>query len=257
MLRVARDEDEATKVRVEAYTWLADRGGNGRAKTMTAHPPKSVVSSGDPGKGPGQRSENAGPDRGDSTQTPRVAGESSRVRRRVALLAGLERRPHPRGRLEISLRLQPGRLDRHARPRPSPPFTRAILLLQTVAHAQILGRHPGRHRMSIPGIPGTHDPWRNASLRMVAQVGMGGTGLEPVTPSLSIRSSVRAGSRGCAQGALLSESPCATERLRAIMPTSSLGGICLAAPGGAASAVTARMRLDAVGIKFSLRQDSL
>jgi Family of unknown function (DUF5681) len=27
MLRVARDEDEATKVRVEAYTWLADRGG--------------------------------------------------------------------------------------------------------------------------------------------------------------------------------------------------------------------------------------
>jgi hypothetical protein len=26
MLRVARDEDEATKVRVEAYTWLADRG---------------------------------------------------------------------------------------------------------------------------------------------------------------------------------------------------------------------------------------
>jgi Family of unknown function (DUF5681) len=40
MLRVARDEDEATKVRVEAYTWLADRGGNGRAKTMTAHPPE-------------------------------------------------------------------------------------------------------------------------------------------------------------------------------------------------------------------------
>jgi hypothetical protein len=26
MLRVARDEDEGTKVRVEAYTWLADRG---------------------------------------------------------------------------------------------------------------------------------------------------------------------------------------------------------------------------------------
>jgi hypothetical protein len=42
---------------------------------------------------------------------------------------------------------------------------------------------------------------------------MGGTGLEPVTPSLSIRGSVRAGSLRFAQTALLSGHSAATERL--------------------------------------------
>jgi hypothetical protein len=42
---------------------------------------------------------------------------------------------------------------------------------------------------------------------------MGGTGLEPVTPSLSIRSSVRDGSPRFANRALLSQEQVASERL--------------------------------------------
>jgi hypothetical protein len=49
------------------------------------------------------------------------------------------------------------------------------------------GDSTGDNQVSIPGIPDTPDPWRNAGLRMVTKAEMGGTGLEPVTSSLSNR----------------------------------------------------------------------
>ena len=47
------------------------------------------------------------------------------------------------------------------------------------------GVHPGVHRTRFPGIPDTYDPRNHAGLGMATRVVMGGTGLEPVTPSLS------------------------------------------------------------------------
>jgi len=47
------------------------------------------------------------------------------------------------------------------------------------------GTHRGVHRTRVPGIPGTPDPPNHAGFRAAPWVQMGGTGLEPVTPSLS------------------------------------------------------------------------
>ena len=43
------------------------------------------------------------------------------------------------------------------------------------------------YRVVKTGTPDTSDPWRNAGCRIPPQCQMGGTGLEPVTPSLSRR----------------------------------------------------------------------
>ena len=55
--------------------------------------------------------------------------------------------------------------------------------------------HRCTHGTSFPGTPGTHDPSIHAGRRLNAGVSMGATGLEPVTPSLSIRPGVRTRSR--------------------------------------------------------------
>jgi hypothetical protein len=47
------------------------------------------------------------------------------------------------------------------------------------------GQHRGQHRACIPGTRDTYDPRNHATSGMAARVKMGGTGLEPVTPSLS------------------------------------------------------------------------
>jgi hypothetical protein len=90
---------------------------------------------------------------------------------------------------------------------PSPGPAQALLVgdyLQSPPPQFSRGVHRGVHAASIDGTHDLHDLPIHAGFRMSRRVGMGGTGLEPVTPSLSTRSSVRVGSLLFAQSAWLS-----------------------------------------------------